>query len=219
MSFILSPSHALTTSITYMDFFSNTTENKNVLVAEKTNLTMTQIITETSNITTHIIVESKAQATINILIIGQAKKHITYHLTCDHLGTWTQATIRIVTIGQPTTKVYVKGTMVVPSETTQAQGHLVMHNILLGPWAHCIAKPELDIHTCEAQVSHGASYEMIDATHLFYLTSKWLTLTDAQKLILRAHIASCIHPITTVVDQEREMMIEELLEKCLETNK
>ncbi|MDR0393302.1 MAG: SufD family Fe-S cluster assembly protein [Puniceicoccales bacterium] len=57
-------------------------------------------------------------------------------------------------------------------------------NYLLSPQAHVLSSPRLHIHNKHVSATHGCATQPIDLTTLFYLQTRGLTYTQAQKLFL-----------------------------------
>ncbi|MDR0755946.1 MAG: SufD family Fe-S cluster assembly protein [Puniceicoccales bacterium] len=57
-------------------------------------------------------------------------------------------------------------------------------NYLLSPQAHVLSSPRLHIHNKHVVATHGCATQPIDLTTLFYLQTRGLTYTQAQKLFL-----------------------------------
>lgn len=65
------------------------------------------------------------------------------------------------------------------------QAHLLQENIVFGDEIHIQAVPMLSVASHDVQASHGAKIERLDAAKLMYMTSRGLTPTQAQALVVQ----------------------------------
>jgi len=70
----------------------------------------------------------------------------------------------------------------------KASGILLEDNLVFWDNVSIKTKPILNIYSNDVQASHWARIEKVDAEKMFYLSSKWISLSVAEKLILDWYI-------------------------------
>jgi len=102
-----------------------------------------------------------------------------------------------VLLGQ--SKAYCKGNMIIASAACNSSSWLGQHVLLLSKDAKADALPCLEIKNNDVKAYHAATIAPLDEQHLFYLTSRGISLHDAQSMIAQAFllplIESCELPI------------------------
>ena len=78
------------------------------------------------------------------------------------------------------------GKIVVGKECPGVDSHLLNKNLLLSPKAHADTRPQLEVYTDDVQCSHGATTGQISPEELFYLKSRGIDQTTAQKILCHA---------------------------------
>lgn len=86
-------------------------------------------------------------------------------------------------------KLRVKGIIKIEKGAELCEGFLRQKVLLVGKNATAEAIPELEIECNEVKASHAASVGRIDEEQLFYLMSRGMSQSDAEKLIIDAFLS------------------------------
>ena len=76
--------------------------------------------------------------------------------------------------------------------TDAVQGN---HNLLLSEGAEIDAKPELEIYADDVKCAHGTTVGQLDESALFYLRSRGIGPSDAQRILTHAFAASIVREL------------------------
>ncbi len=93
-----------------------------------------------------------------------------------------ESTVRAVL--KDTARAVLYGMIDVQHEAQHADAYLSEHTLLLNSGARADSIPGLEIMTDEVRATHGATVGPIDEEEIFYLMSRGLSRTEAQKLIV-----------------------------------
>ena len=81
-------------------------------------------------------------------------------------------------------------------------------NLLLSPSAHADSIPGLEIMANDVRCTHGATIGQVDREQLFYLMTRGLSRSEAERLIVRGFFADILDRI--VLEPVREALGEVL---------
>ena len=87
-----------------------------------------------------------------------------------------------------TAKSLFKGMIRIEKDAHHAESYLSGHSILLDKGAKSDSIPGLEIFTNDVKATHSASVAQIDDEHLFYLGTRCLNKSDAQKIIVEGFL-------------------------------
>jgi Fe-S cluster assembly protein SufB/Fe-S cluster assembly protein SufD len=87
-----------------------------------------------------------------------------------------------------TSKSLFKGMIRIEKEGHHAESYLAGHSILLDKGAKSDSIPGLEIFTNDVKATHSASVAQMDDEQLFYLASRCLTKSEAQKIIVEGFL-------------------------------
>lgn len=74
--------------------------------------------------------------------------------------------------------------MLLPS-IHQSAGYLSEENIILGEKTTIKTLPMLDVRTHDVKASHAATIQRLDPQKVFYVTSRGISDSDAQRLLVQ----------------------------------
>lgn len=83
----------------------------------------------------------------------------------------------------------VDGTVVVEKDAQQTDARQLIRHLVLSKEARADAKPRLLIHANDVKCAHGASTGKLDSEQAFYLRSRGLSHTAANRLLTQAFLA------------------------------
>ncbi|XXN64785.1 Fe-S cluster assembly protein SufD [Enterobacter ludwigii] len=81
------------------------------------------------------------------------------------------------------------GMIKVAPHALKTDGQMTNNNLLLGRLAEVDTKPQLEIYADDVKCSHGATIGRIDEEQMFYLRSRGIDETAAQRMIIHAFAA------------------------------
>jgi Fe-S cluster assembly protein SufD len=88
-----------------------------------------------------------------------------------------------------------EGLITIFQKAGKSDAYLKNQNIIMSDCARVTTKPNLQIKTNDVCCKHGASTGKIDKNGLFYLSTRGITQSDAEKLILEGFMTSDLDKI------------------------
>lgn len=136
-----------------------------------------------------------AQAHLNAaqLLTGMQHADFTTVVRHDAPRTASRQTVKHVLAGK--SRGVFQGRIEVARIAQKTDGYQMNQALLLSPQAEIDAKPELEIFADDVKCSHGATVGELDATQLFYMRSRGLTLAEARAMLVRAFLTEALDPI------------------------
>ena len=102
-----------------------------------------------------------------------------------------------------------EGSIIVPKIAQRTDASQLSRNLLLSKYAKIDTKPQLEIIADDVKCKHGATISQLNENELFYMRSRGLTLTEANKLQLKSYYQEVISFIP--VSKERWNLIDYLI--------
>lgn len=138
------------------------------------------------------------RADVKAITIGSGEQRSNITSTVNHQGTHTDSAIleRAVMRDQATS--IINGITRIEKGATKANGHQAENVLMLSKDARGDANPILLIDENDVKAGHAASVGRIDPIQLFYLMSRGITQTEAEKLI----IYGFLDPVLSAVPME-----------------
>jgi len=88
-----------------------------------------------------------------------------------------------------------QGKILVKEGAQKTDGYQISQGLLLDEDSQFLAKPELEIYADDVACSHGSTVGSVDATALFYLTSRGIPKKAAQDMLVLAFLAEAMEEI------------------------
>ena len=88
-----------------------------------------------------------------------------------------------------------QGKILVKPGAQKTDGYQISQGLLLDGDSQFLAKPELEIYADDVKCSHGSTVGAVDATALFYLTSRGVPRVEAEALLVLAFLDEAIAEI------------------------
>lgn len=104
-----------------------------------------------------------------------------------------------------------KGNIRIHKTARHTDASLIEQSLLLGNRARSDSVPQLEIATNDVQARHSSSMTRIDEEQLFYLTSRGVEHSEAQRLIVRGFLAEIIDILPD--DQLQKTIWQEIEDK------
>jgi FeS assembly protein SufD len=129
-----------------------------------------------------------ANATDTEVVFGN--KNQSFDITSNLIHEAPSTTGRVLekSVLKDTSKSLFKGMIRIEKEAHHAESYLSGHSILLDKGAKSDSIPGLEIFTNDVKATHSASVAQIDDEHLFYLGTRCLNKSDAQKIIVEGFL-------------------------------
>lgn len=119
--------------------------------------------------------------------------------------------VHLYTIVQDDVDVSVDGNIVLKKNIVWSEGHLTQEQFLLGMPKTLRVCPVLDVYSSAIKASHGAKIHTLDAQKLFYMMAKWLSLQQAQKVVIEASLQSLFDRLSSLDVQEKNNVFETII--------
>ena len=126
----------------------------------------------------------------------------------NHLAENTKSYQLIKSILNENSKGIYQGKIFVDSKAQKTNGYQLSKAILLNENAEFDAKPELEIYADDVKCTHGSTSGCLDENSIFYLMSRGIKRTDAEKLLINGFILDAVEKIT---DLEIKKFIKEIM--------
>jgi Fe-S cluster assembly protein SufD len=155
------------------------------------------------------LAEAGATSKVTGLYFADGSQHLDYDTYQEHAAPRTNSDFLFRgAIRDEATTVW-RGMIRVEPEAQGTDAYQENRNLLLSRQAHANSVPGLEILADEVRCSHGATVGQVDREQLFYLMSRGLSESEAERLIVRGFFAEALDRI------EREP-IREALAQALE---
>lgn len=129
------------------------------------------------------------------LIIADQPGDYYLKILVDHKVGNTFGRVMIRGIAKNGARVRVEGMIKIDKEANGVDDFLEMRLLLLDDKSQAVAEPKLEIMANEVKASHAATVGQIDEEELFYLTSRGIGQTTAEKLIVSGFLNQVIDKI------------------------
>jgi Fe-S cluster assembly scaffold protein SufB len=94
-----------------------------------------------------------------------------------------------------------RGRIVVDEQSHQSTSYERLDHMLFGEHASAMAIPELEVRTDDVTCGHGATTSQPSEAELFYLTSRGLTLSTAERLVAQGLFADVLATMPAEIAQ------------------
>jgi Fe-S cluster assembly protein SufD len=136
-----------------------------------------------------------AECRINGAYAAFGDSHVDNTTLIDHVAAGaTSREIFMGVIGDTARGVF-QGKIRVRKHAQKTDGHQLHKAILLSSGAEVDAKPELEIYADDVKCTHGATAGKLDETMLFYLLSRGIPESDAQRMLIQAFLSGALDEI------------------------
>lgn len=156
--------------------------------------------------------ETKKTLTINLahpdivlvcraILVWSHKYTTDFFLQINHQAPRTSSDTSLLGLAYAQSSVGLGWTVIIEKYKEDCHGHLTQKTMILGTKIKIFAKPVLDIRNNAVTASHGATIEKLDPFKLFYMQSKWLSLTQARHMMVDAEVQTILEPLSTCHDR------------------
>ena len=149
-----------------------------------------------------------AQASLLGVFFGNQKQHFDIFTTQDHRVRETQSDLLFKSALKDFAQSNYQGIIRIPKSAQRSDAYQANKNLLLSPNAKARSVPKLEIIADDVRCTHSATMGTIDENELFYLESRGLTPSEAQKTIVEGFFEQVV---TRIPSEE----IRERLRRCV----
>ncbi len=133
-----------------------------------------------------------------VIFIGRNSQNLKMDLLVEHLSPQTSANIAFKAVLSGNSKVEFTGNLRVPGIAQKSDTFLKCDTLLLSPGAQSKTVPSLEIVANDVKAGHAASSGKPEEEALFYLMSRGLSLSSAQKLLVESFLTNSLKVFTVV---------------------
>ena len=129
-----------------------------------------------------------ANANDTEVVFGNKNQSFDITSNLIHIAQSTTGRVLEKSVLKDTSKSLFKGMIRIEKEAHHTESYLAGHSILLDKGAKSDSIPGLEIFTNDVKATHAASVAQIDDEQLFYLGTRCLSRSDAQKIIVEGFL-------------------------------
>jgi Fe-S cluster assembly protein SufD len=145
---------------------------------------------------THIVFSgSGADCQLSAIFMGRGKQHQDITTYMDHAVAECTSNQIIRGVLDDSSRGVYQGRVHVAPDAQKTDGQQMARALLLSRKAEVDAKPELEIYADDVVCAHGATVGELDATQLFYLTSRGIPYETARAMLIEAFLIDTIETI------------------------
>ncbi len=123
-----------------------------------------------------------------LYLLTQDNQHIDHHIHVDHLASNGASSMLYKGILEKKSRAVFNGKVHVHPAIKQINAHQENHNLLLSNDAEVNTKPELEIYSEDVKCTHGATVGQLNSEPLFYLLSRGIEKSEAQRMLTNAFL-------------------------------
>lgn len=141
---------------------------------------------------------SEPHATVHLhgLYAPKGRNHIDHYTRIEHNAPHTTSNQYYKGILDDAARAIFNGQVIVRQTAQKADAKQQNRNLLLSRNAEIDTKPQLEIFADDVKCAHGATVGELDATALFYLRSRGLSLLEAKQLLVTGFASEIIDLVT-----------------------
>ena len=145
---------------------------------------------------THVaLVGSGADCELSAIYMGRGDQHQDITTYMDHAVAECTSNQIIRGVLDDSARGVYQGRVHVAPDAQKTDGQQMARALLLSRKAEADAKPELEIYADDVVCAHGATVGELDATQLFYLTSRGIPFETARAMLIEAFLIDTIETI------------------------
>ena len=162
---------------------------------------------EMARLETHVTMAGEgADCQLSAIYLGRGRQHHDITTVLNHdIGHCTSDQVIRGVLDDRARGVY-QGKVRVAEDAQKTDGQQMSRALLLSRKAEVDAKPELEIYADDVVCAHGATVGELDATQLFYLTSRGIPEAKARAMLIEAFLIDAIDSVE--IDSLAEILRE-----------
>lgn len=144
------------------------------------------------------------------LCFGEAGQHFDHSTSQDHVAPHAKSDLLYKGALDDDARAVFRGIIKVHPGAQQTDAYQTNRNLLLSAEARADSLPNLEIEADDVRCSHGATVGQLDQDHLFYLRSRGLSETQAERLVVlgflgevlsRLPLGGVVEKVTRIIEQ------------------
>ncbi len=167
---------------------------------------------------THVIAQllgAQAMSRVYGFVFGHGRQHVDFHSLQDHQAPRTMSDLLYKAALTDASRMIYTGLIRIAKAAKQTDAYQANHNLLLSQQAKAETIPMLEILADDVQCKHGATIGPVDEEQLFYLMSRGIPRTLAERILVRGFVEPIIRQVPGEALQQR--LLEELEGSLLPT--
>jgi Fe-S cluster assembly protein SufD len=151
------------------------------------------------------LVGAGAKAYVHGFMFGDQRQHFDLHTLQKHLAEQTTSDLFIKSVLKDRARSVYQGTIQVAPGAQRTDAYQSNRNLLLSDTARADSIPGLEILANDVRCTHGATVGTVDAEQMYYLMTRGLPRTDAQRLVVEGFFVPVLDriPLESVREQLR----------------
>lgn len=126
----------------------------------------------------------EAESTMYGIVLGDSYQKFDHHTRVEHLAPYTRSVLNFRVALKDKAKSAYTGNLKITDEAIKSDAYQENRNLLLSNQARADSIPELEILTNDViRCSHGVTVGQVDRDQIYYLMSRGLSQSDAEKII------------------------------------
>lgn len=199
----------------------NLKDKQNINIGNGENKTIMLLLLNGNGSSGEVVVTIKGEnAGVKILglIIGTGNQQIKLHTVQDHQGKNSASDLLIKSVLFDQARLEYSGLINIGIGAQKSNAFQKNQNILMSEKAWAQSRPYLEIKTNDVRCTHGATVGKIDSEQMYYLKSRGISQTSAEKLILEGFLGEVVNRIedSKIKEEVLELIIKRLNDQlCL----
>ncbi len=146
------------------------------------------------------------------LYFGDGDQHFDHNTRQDHRAPSSKSDLLYKGALDGSSRAVFRGVIKVHKGAQQTDAYQTNRNLLLSDHARADSLPNLEIEADDVKCSHGASVGQLDREHLFYLMSRGLPRSQAERLVVMGFLGEVLSrlPLGGVVEKVSRIIEERL---------
>lgn len=144
------------------------------------------------NITISCVLGKHADAMIRIISVLSGSASVTVHTVQHHTDKNSRSNLLVKNIVSDTSSFVFDGNIIVDKIADKTDAYQRNENLLLSADAKVISRPTLEILASDVRCTHGATTGEIPFDELWYLKTRGLSHSEAQKMYVQGFLASAL---------------------------
>lgn len=160
---------------------------------------------------THVIAQllgAQAASRVYGFVFGHDQQHVDFHSLQDHQAPRTMSDLLYKAALTDASRMIYTGLIRIAKAAKQTDAYQANHNLLLSQQAKAETVPMLEILADDVRCKHGATIGPVDEEQLFYLMSRGIPRTLAERILVRGFVEPVIQQVPGEALQQR--LLEEL---------
>jgi Fe-S cluster assembly protein SufD len=144
-----------------------------------------------------------AKAYVHGFMFGDQRQHFDLHTLQRHLAEQTTSDLHIRSVLKDRAHSVYQGMIQVSPGAQRTDAYQANRNLLLSPTARADSIPGLEILANDVRCTHGATVGTVDLEQMYYLMTRGLPRSDAQRLVVEGFFAPVLDriPLESVREQ------------------